>query len=300
MTKLSLLRLPLVLALLTAGVAQAELVVLTGQDTALSNPGVPAGSMAAGKRQDFNDNITSVKTESFDTRTLGDLTSLSVFNDGSGLVTAPARLGALRARVSDNEYNSDQTVFLGRFDTTSPYKIENGTETNTGRWLQSTVGFTLEFGGDFSAFGFYGTDFGDFQGEFSIELLTRNINTGALEKATGFTALELASLQIPRLAGSGNTDANTVDGENGSLLFYGLYDTTRAYAGVRFVVKQCTTDDGSGNPLPCGEGYDELGFDDFVVGNFKPPVDVPEPGSLALVGASLLALAATRRRRHQA
>ena len=43
-----------------------------------------------------------------------------------------------------------------------------------------------------------------------------------------------------------------------------------------------------------------LGFDDLMVGKVAPGGgggDLPEPGSLALVGASLLGLAAARRRR---
>ena len=68
----------------------------------------------------------------------------------------------------------------------------------------------------------------------------------------------------------------------GSLLFWGFIDTTTAYTKIAF-----------GNT---NAGTDFFGFDDMTIGD-RQQIRVPEPASLALVGLSLLALTATRRRR---
>ena len=131
------------------------------------------------------------------------------------------------------------------------------------------------------AFGFSLTDFGDFGGFFDLNVYSQNnlIHT----------------IQVSRPTNAGD----------GSLAFVGfLDDTGQTYDKLEFVINQCDS-----IPLPTrcngisGEGTDILGFDDMFFGtlladdNGNGSNPAPEPGTLALLGASLLGLAAARRRR---
>lgn len=156
----------------------------------------------------------------------------------------------------------------GRYDPTTPACAASTEEAEiekcTARWFESSGEFTILFGDSFSAFGFYGTDFGDFRGQLFMELLGTGGNAVASHRFTGFTS-----------------------GLNGALGFFGFSDSNQAYTGVRLTVEQ----------VPGDQSPDFFGFDNLVLGNASRSNPVPEPGSLALVGASLLALSATRRRR---
>lgn len=152
---------------------------------------------------------------------------------------------------------------FGRFNTTCA--VDTACD---GQWFETSADFTLQFGRGVAAFGFYGTDAGDFDGSLEIELLGRDgsaIAGGLLEVIVG---------------GAADSD----------LFFFGVQSTTDLIFGAKFVVAQS------------GEvGNDFFGFDDLVIGNLRsiepPPNGTPEPATLALVGASLLGLAASRRRR---
>lgn len=150
----------------------------------------------------------------------------------------------------------------GRFDTTC--QLPDPPENCTKRWFESTGSFRINFGGAYNGFGFFGTDFGDFSGSLLIELIYAD------------RTIELDAVEFPDSPLSGG------------VLFYQVLDIGESFIGVNVSVRQD----------PEGDGFDYFGFDDLVVGKVGGSSNpVPEPGSLALVGASLLALTAARRRR---
>ena len=234
------------------GVAQAEIVEYFGLNTA---PGGQVTGEPLVKRTQFEGALIpgSLKSEGFGGATIGSYDKFDMTALG-GTITRTGGTGAA-GRVE----NSTTDGADGRFDTSGD-----------GQWWRTAVSFEIDFADNISAFGFYGTDFGDFAGTFLMELL--------LADGSSLT-YDLLDVMAPSNAAT-----------NGWLQFFGVVDDTNSdqISGVRFTITQ-----GSSDP----DDWDFLGFDSFVVGDVATSTDVPEPGSLALVGASLLGLAAARRRR---
>jgi hypothetical protein len=131
-------------------------------------------------------------------------------------------------------------------------------------WEASTT-FYIEFTEPIAAFGFYATDIGDFSGQVVVELVNGGNRT----------------YTIP----------NTIDGPNGSVLFYGIIEDD---PGLQF------TRVNFGNTAA---GTDYFGFDDFTIGTLEqvmPSVGgsayltnklllvLPWIGLAAIVGATIL------------
>lgn len=123
--------------------------------------------------------------------------------------------------------------------------------------------FFIDFTDPVAAFGFYGTDVGDFAGQLSLELLT----------GTGTTVVE-----VP------HSVENGIDPE-GAAFFFGYINTTSPFTRVDFTA--------SG-----GYGNETFGFDDMTIGSVEQ-VAVPEPGTLILLGSGLLGIGVVARRRRE-
>ena len=209
------------------------------------SPGFAVSGAPATARSSFLGNLSGVRTESFESFTLASVAPIVLSFTGSNATSLGATLTGT-GQISNNTSN-------GRWNT-SP---------GGSKWWDVNGSFNIAFNTAISAFGFYGTDIGDFNGQVTLSLTDEAGNV---------------TLQ---------TVNNTMSGRDGSLLFWGFTDTSTKYTNISF-----------GNTST--SGVDFFGFDDMVVGDLgqitSPTPGLPEPGTLALVGLSLLGLAAVRRK----
>lgn len=223
--------------LLLAATAHAAPIVYFGENL------VPAGAVSGAPvvaRSSFLGDLVGVGTEEFESFADGTNAPLSVDFPGSSSGITATLLGDGEIDLAPN--------CCGRFST-SP---------GGSRWWEASGTFWLDFSSPISAFGFYGTDIGDFNGQLTVAL--RNAATSAI-----------TNLVIN----------NTKNGPNGSLLFWGFIDPSASYDRITF-----------GNT---NAGTDAFGFDSMTIGD-RQQVRVPEPLTLSLLGLGLLAAARRRRR----
>jgi hypothetical protein len=120
--------------------------------------------------------------------------------------------------------------------------------------------FTIAFTSPIAAFGFYGTDIGDVSQALQITLD--------------------AGLATQRVF----TVANTIGGNDGSLLFWGITDTTNTFSTITFAQS----------------GADRFGFDDLTVGDARQVTGgVPEPMTWAMLTLGFGMVGGALRRRGQ-
>jgi len=217
--------------------AQATPVTFFGEDPNPTGTTPIAHPVSDATQTAFFSNLMNPGTETLDSFSYGATTVNANFNNG---VMATLTGGTIQNFSSD-----------GRFAISSPNYY------NT-----STSAFSINFSSPISAFGFYGTDIGDFGGVLTLTLTDVNNNT--------------TTLTVPAMEGSGGTQP-----ENGSVLYYGFYDTGDTYTSITFH---------NSNTV------DNFGFDNFTVGTADQVIPVPEPATLAVLGSGFLGLVAVRRR----
>jgi len=192
---------------------QAAASVFFGEDSGLGeNIKLPSWPNANAAKADFLSNLSGVGTEDFEGFSYGETSPLACDFGAAG--TATLQGDGYVDYVPDGVSNG-----VGR------YPISGN------QYWETTTDFYIEFSQPVAAFGFYGTDIGDFNGQVTIEL----VNGGS----RNFTV------------------NNTVNGPGGSVLFWGIIedDPNLLFTRVNF-----------GNTA-AGEDY--FGFDDFSIGSYE-------------------------------
>lgn len=247
--------------------AQAAPVRYLGND-GTSNGTVDATKAPVLKRNAFTSALTSYRTETFESLTAGTVPSvsstLSLSSIGGTLSqgTYTVQTGKIENEKNPIDPITGDPTFPGRFNT-SP----DPAGSTASKWWDTAREFTVALDGLHNAFGFYGSDFGDFDGTLTIQRFSGSSAVGS--------AIALGD-------GSGNA-AGTFPGVNGSLLFFGFTDDTAKFDRLVFQVSQLDPNATS--------RFDRLGFDDLIVGDLADSSGgggtAPEPGTLALVALAL-------------
>lgn len=221
-------------SIFAASAASAAPIVYFGENQS------PAGTVSGDPvlaRASFLSSLIGVSNEDFEAQSGGAPLNLNFTGSGGAITATLSGSGSVGVGPG-----------AGRFNTSA----------GGSRYWEVSGAFVITFSEAISAFGFYGTDIGDFDGQVTLGL-----------------------------AGGGSVDLtvdNTINGNNGSLLFFGFIDPTQSYTSITF-----------GNTAA---GSDFFGFDDMVIGDREQVViPVPEPGSAALLAMALLGMGAATRRK---
>ena len=162
------------------------------------------------------------------------------FEDGLTAFAYAGGTATITEGAPTNKLGSGSNPLLGRYNVTPVVPLAGNGGPGKGRWLEAKDPFTYSFSAPITAIGFFGIDFGDFLGEFRIELRMA-------------AALLFSRVLAPTIGGNGN------------LLFWGIV-LAQPFDSARFVTIQ--VDDL--NP-------DVNGFDELVVGNRYVPAPADPP-----------------------
>jgi hypothetical protein len=198
-----------------------------GEATALTS-----WANASAAQASFYSNLIGVSTEDFESM------SGNVADFGGGL-TATLSGGSVA------------TVTPGTTNGVGRYAISGS------KYWEVSQNFTLTFSEAISAFGFYGVDIGDFDGQVVLGLANGSTTTMNIGNSTNILG--------------------------GSVLYFGFYDLEAQYTSISF---QNTA-----------QGVDYFGFDDFTIGTINNINPVPEPATMLLLGAGLVGLCFNSRKK---
>jgi len=220
--------------------------IFTGAD-GNNNPNVPLSSMpnATAAETAFKSHLTGVGTETFEGR--------------SGAAPLPLSFGA--AGTATLQGGGMVSSAISGTTNGGRYSVGGGSNYWEVEATQSG-GFQVIFSQDIAAFGFYGTDIGDFGGTLSLQFLNDS-------------NVVISTVVVPTAA------ANVADG---SALYFGAIaaNNNELFKSVRFV-------------STLGTG-DVFGFDNLTIGAKEQVTSVPEPTTLALLSLGVLGFAAARRK----
>lgn len=204
---------------LAASAASAAPVVFFGEDL---SPGgtVPAGGAAETARNSFLSQLVGVGNQDFES--FANLTSIG----GGGInISFPGSGGAITANLSGSSGGiCDQTIGGTVNGLTCGFQRF---ATSGNNYLQNGSNMTLSFSSAIAAFGFYGTDFGDFDQQVTLTLTNGPTQVFTVNSTQG-------------------------DAAGGNVLFWGMIDAGNSYTSISF----STTG-----------GVDVFGFDDMVIGD---------------------------------
>jgi len=243
-----------------AAPAHAYLMFFGQDDNGSNTVPLAAHPLATGARTSFLSSLVGVGTEDFEAHSGGAPLALTFPGAGSATLTGTGSIVSVPPGATNG---------FGRYATSGS------------KFWEATAGTTSSFSVDLStaiaAFGFFGIDIGDFDGQLSLRLTKTDATT--------------EDIVVPHGTGGGTTGP-----QNGSVLYFGLIAEGAAeeFTKVEFV-----------NTDVVGGDTDVFAFDDLTIGSLEQVCtpncpQVPEPGPLALLGiAAAVGLLTLRRANRQ-